>query len=173
MTPKETIDNMIATFPDIFYNTWDCVNHLLFTNGNGYHWENGEIVDNDYGREKVNNVYDAIDLFFRYKDVCCGIESDELKKLKSKRLSKNIKIIIKHFTYKGDAKYDVKIDENTEIYFSDYDLIFHIPDNVTKEWRDFCYNVLNSLLISNIDLGEFDQKLQEVYNQLVELRFNY
>ena len=170
MTPKETIDNMIATFPDIFYTAWDCAHHLLFTNGNGYHWKNGEIVYNSYVREKVNNVYEAIDLFFKYKDVCCGVESDELKKLKSEKLCKNIKTIVKHFTYNGDAKYNAKIDENTEMYFSDYDLIFHIPDNVTKEWRDFCYNVLNALLNSNVDLGEFDEKLQEVYNHLVELK---
>lgn len=170
MKPNETIDNMIATFPDIFYNAYDCANHLLFTNGNGYHWKNGEIVDKDYDGEKVNNVYDAIDLFFKYNDVCCGIESDELKRLKSEKLCKNIKTIVKYFKYNGDARYNVKIDENTEIHFSDYDLIFHIPDNITKEWRDFCYDALNSLLISNIDLGEFDEKIQEVYNHLVELK---
>lgn len=171
MKPNETIDNMIATFPDIFYNAWDCANYLLFMTSNGYHWKNGEIVDKNYASEKVNNVYEAIDLlFFKYKDVCCGDESNELKRFKSEKLCKNIKTIVKHFKYNGDAKYNVKIDENTEIHFSDYDLIFHIHDNITKEWCDFCYNVLNSLLISNIDLGEFDQKLQEVYNHVVDLK---
>lgn len=36
MTPKETIDNMIATHPLIFKNSWDCAKHLLFTCGNEY-----------------------------------------------------------------------------------------------------------------------------------------
>lgn len=173
MTPRETIDNMIATYPSIFKTSWDCAKQLLFTNGNGYSWKDGELIYEFKEFSKINNIYEAIDRYFERessKEVDITDYCKALHKYKTDSFKENIKTIIRHFNYRGDGKYNINVDENTELYFSAHDAIFEIPDNVTKEWRDFCYNVLNSLLISNIDLGEFDQKLQDVYNHLVELK---
>ena len=52
MTPKETIDFMIAAYPHIVKNAWDCTKFLFFTTGNGYKWEKGEMVDYLCGYKK-------------------------------------------------------------------------------------------------------------------------
>lgn len=172
MTPKETIDNMIATHPLIFKNSWDCAKHLLFTCGNGYVWKNGEIIDELETELKINSFEDAIKNFIEVENLLNDYPKikDPAKWYKYEvcRIKKNILTIVEHFS--KSEKYKINIPNNAKLYLSNYDLIFHIPNNITKEWRNFCYNVLNSLFISNIDLGEFKEKLQEIYSYLIELK---
>ena len=45
MTLEQTIQSMYDEFPTLFKERADCLNHLFCTIGNGYEWENGELVD--------------------------------------------------------------------------------------------------------------------------------
>lgn len=40
-----TIQKMFNDYPSLFKERADCLNHLFCTIGNGYDWENGELVD--------------------------------------------------------------------------------------------------------------------------------
>lgn len=49
MTVKDTIKQSLLMYPSLFKNKLDVYNQLFLTNGNGYHWLNGELVsDSDY-----------------------------------------------------------------------------------------------------------------------------
>lgn len=45
MTLEQTIQAMYDEYPTLFKERADCLNHLFCTIGNGYYWENGELVD--------------------------------------------------------------------------------------------------------------------------------
>ena len=45
MTLELTIQKMFNDYPSLFKERADCLNHLFCTIGNGYYWENGELVD--------------------------------------------------------------------------------------------------------------------------------
>lgn len=42
-----TIQSMFDEYPTLFKERSDCLDHLFCTIGNGYHWSNGELCDND------------------------------------------------------------------------------------------------------------------------------
>lgn len=44
MTFKDTIKSIIIMFPRLFSTKLSVYNHLFLTNGNGYRWENGELI---------------------------------------------------------------------------------------------------------------------------------
>lgn len=135
MTPEKTIDKMISTYPNIFNNSWDCAYYLLFTCGNGVHWKNGEIIDEFETELEINSLEDAIKNFIETEN-----SLDDYPKIKDTtkwykyevcRIKKNILTIVEHFS--KSEKYKINIPNNAKLYLSDYDLIFHIPNNITKE----------------------------------------
>lgn len=48
MIVELTIQEMFDDYPTLFKERADCLNHLFCTIGNGYHWENGELIDDSY-----------------------------------------------------------------------------------------------------------------------------
>ena len=47
MKAENTIQWMLDFYSDIFPTRKHCLDHLFCSIGNGYHWENGELVDSD------------------------------------------------------------------------------------------------------------------------------
>ena len=47
MTLELTIQAMFDEYPGLFKDRSDCLDQLFCTIGNGYHWVNGELCDND------------------------------------------------------------------------------------------------------------------------------
>lgn len=68
MTVEETIRKCILSCPLIFKNKLDVYNHLFLTNGNGFKWVNGELIDdslnNDYSLE--DSIHDILLDDFKY-----------------------------------------------------------------------------------------------------------
>ena len=56
MTAEETIRKCILSCPLIFKNKLEVYNHLFLTNGNGFKWVNGELID-----DSLNNGYSLED----------------------------------------------------------------------------------------------------------------
>lgn len=44
MTLKDTVRNALLKYPIMYRNAFDVYHHLFCVNGNGYKWENGELV---------------------------------------------------------------------------------------------------------------------------------
>ena len=126
---------MIATHPLIFKNTWDCTKYLLFTCGNGCIWKNGEIIDKFETELEINSIENAIKNFIEVENSLDDYpkikDATKWYKYKVCQIKKNILTIIEHFS--KSEKYEINIPNNAKLYLSNYDLIFHIPDNITKE----------------------------------------
>ena len=64
MTIKDTIKSMIIMCPRIFPTKLSVYNHLFLTIGNGYRWENGELISED---DKENcSIEDGLEFLFNY-----------------------------------------------------------------------------------------------------------
>lgn len=174
MTPKETIDYLIATYPGIFKNAWDCANHLLFSIGNGCAWKNGEIIEIDTPYIKIDNFESAINKYFddkqhimQYRDpIKPNVAMFEVWQMKN-----DVMTISNHFS--NENRYEINVD-NQNINFSGYNLIFDIPTDITKEWRNFCYGVLDKLFNSGRDIPiEYKDKLKAIYDMLLEMKTRF
>ena len=61
MTIKDTIKSMIIMCPRLFSTKLSVYNHLFLTIGNGYRWENGELISEDdkviiYRNQYINEL---------------------------------------------------------------------------------------------------------------------
>ena len=62
MTVKDTIKSMIIMYPRLFPTKLSVYDHLFLTNGNGYRWENGELISED---DKENcSIEDGLEALF-------------------------------------------------------------------------------------------------------------
>ena len=52
MNLEITIQSLFDSYPGLFKERADCLNHLFCTNGNGYEWENGELIGCEYTQEE-------------------------------------------------------------------------------------------------------------------------
>ena len=77
MTVEETIKKCILSYPNIFKNKLDVYNHLFLTNGNGFKWVNGELIEdclnNDYSLE--DSIHDILLDDFKYDLLKSTVES--------------------------------------------------------------------------------------------------
>lgn len=48
MRAEDTLQFMMDFNGNLFWSHQQCLNHLFCTIGNGYEWENGELVEKDY-----------------------------------------------------------------------------------------------------------------------------
>jgi hypothetical protein len=53
MNVELTIQKMFDSYPGLFKERADCLDQLFCTNGCGYEWENGELVDCQYNQEEM------------------------------------------------------------------------------------------------------------------------
>ena len=65
MTFKDTIKSMIIMYPLLFQTKLSVYNHLFLTIGNGYRWENGELISED--DEENCSIEDGLEALFNDK----------------------------------------------------------------------------------------------------------
>ena len=166
MTPKETIDFMIAAYPSIVKNAWDCAKFLLFTNGNGFEWEKGEMVDYLCGYRKINDLSEALDHYFQYFNNKVDEKGSELIKVNIKTIEDSIKTITEHFSKTKNERYKINVNDSSKININDFNLIFCIPDDISNEWKQFCLEVLKTLIDKNKIPKEYLKELTDIYTYL-------
>lgn len=163
MTVKDTLKDMILTYPRIFNSKLSLYNHLFLTVGNGYVWFNGELCDryndgimtksfiNDYqiiekSIEKVLNDDFSYDLMESYLDTCKETKSiieyfknfnkNSLKQIKTILNTDNI--INENLDYSLIKEYDEYIGmKQYQILYplSEFSAILNIPDNIKEDWK--------------------------------------
>ena len=68
MKLKDNVINSMREYPSISENKLDVYNHLFLTNGNGYYWENGELIEKYNKRLDIITIEEAIDKLFNDDD---------------------------------------------------------------------------------------------------------
>lgn len=163
MTVKDTLKDMILTYPRIFNSKLSLYNHLFLTVGNGYVWFNGELCDryndgimtksfiNDYQiiEKSIENVLNddfSYDLMESYLDTCKETKSIiEYFKNFNKNSLKQIKTILNTNNIINENLDDSLIKEYDEyigmkeyqiLYpLSEFSAILNIPDNIKEDWK--------------------------------------
>lgn len=163
MTVKDTLKDMILTYPRIFNSKLSLYNHLFLTVGNGYVWFNGELCDryndgimtkgfiNDYQiiEKSIENVLNddfSYDLMESYLDICEETKSIiEYFKNFNKNSLKQIKTILNTNNIINENLDDSLIKEYDEyigmkeyqiLYpLSEFSAILNIPDNIKEDWK--------------------------------------
>lgn len=120
MTLEETIQEMYNKYPILFQERRDCLNHLFCVIGNGYEWENGELISCDRKIYKYNSYKDEYE--FDY------IDNTPVKLKGGNKATQTIKSIEYDMIYK-DCKF--------EWYpICEYSKIVDFPSNIKQDWLD-------------------------------------
>ena len=64
MNLKDSVINSMREYPSISGNKLDVYDHLFLTNGNGYDWVNGELIEPSNEKPNVISIEEAIDKLF-------------------------------------------------------------------------------------------------------------
>lgn len=138
MNVECTIQEMFDTYPTLFKERADCLNHLFCVIGNGYYWENGELVDspNDSGVAKICECHLVNGKAYQHNKLSLRDEcyfnnlvdrSDEVMFVKWV-LSRPDNVYHKYPRYKRWGFYLQG--------YCEYAKLFNYPDDIKKDWLD-------------------------------------
>lgn len=173
--------NMLYVCPSIFSNRLDCMNHILFTLGNGFDWVDGQLVERGDDDSKPKNINDAI--LYQIEKMCitnkdimmtyigCG-NSDRY----FQRLMVNVKSVMEISHRINNMDIDkTSIEMNGDGRFMLYPLcsrshLLNIPDDVDDDWLRFIKNALEFCKEnpSRLDEGQ-DVFLRQVHMRVAEI----
>mgnify|MGYP006921415738 CR=1 FL=1 len=123
---------MLKDYPSLFQNRTDCFDQLFCVLGNGYEWENGELVDQ----------FKPTPTFIKEKKKRKAKESKILRESilhLDGNLERYYRIYPKTPTNKQVAIRYETIDCHNRIWYpieSQYTPLFNIPDNVKLDWAE-------------------------------------
>lgn len=176
MTIKDTIKSMIIMHPRLFPTKLSVYNHLFLTNGNGYRWENGELISED---DKENcSIEDGLEALFNdelqydflesYLEVTTDSEDIiNYCKRKNKEKLELAKVIVNHENIINEKFY---ITNEEELYpLCKYAKILNIPDDIKDDWKDAIKEFLDFILTS--EENEVIIYRNQYINELCEIEY--
>lgn len=153
MTIKDTIKSMIIMCPRLFPTKLSVYNHLFLTNGNGFKWVNGELIEdclnNDYSLEdsihdillddfKYDLLKSTVESYFEYDDEATDKITEKFKSFNEKNFNL-IKCVLSI-----DKLIDMSLDECEINYLyplCKYNLLYQI-DGCVEDIEDDLKNIL-------------------------------
>ena len=155
MTVKDTIKSMITMHPRLFSTKLSVYDHLFLTNGNGYKWENGQLISKD--DEENCSIDDGLEALFNdelqndflesYLEVTTDSEDIiNYCKRKNKEKLELAKVIVNHENIINEKLYIT----NEEILYPlcEYSRILNIPDDIKDDWKDAIIEFLDFIMTS-------------------------
>lgn len=116
MDVNRTIAGMIHTFPSLFKNRTQALHHLFCVNGNGFEWENGELVDFYTDEQRAEYAADVV----TYLD---GSPRSEYEYARLQTVQMNAEVLAR---VNGPGLH---------LYpYCEYAKIVNLPDDVTLDW---------------------------------------
>ena len=176
MTIKDTIKSMIIMFPRLFTTKLSVYNHLFLTIGNGYRWENGELISED--DEENCSIEDGLEALFNEELQYSFLESyldgtpdsediiDYFKRRNKEKLELT-KVILNYENIINEKLY---ITNEEELYpLCKYAKILNIPDDIKEDWKNAIKELIHYIMTSEEDKVI---KYREKYgNELSEVEF--
>lgn len=177
MTIKDTIKSMIIMHPLIFPTKLSVYNHLFLTNGNGYRWENGELISLDYNKTNYS-VEDGLEALFNnefqyslletYLTITTDTEDviNYFKRVNKEKLALT-KVILNFKKIMNEKLY---ITNEEELYpLCKYSAILNIPDNIKNDWKDAIKEFLDYIMTS--EENEVIIYRNQYINELSEIQY--
>ena len=155
MTIKDTIKSMIITCPRLFPTKLSVYNHLFLTNGNGYRWENGELISED--DEENCSIEDGLESLFcdqlQY-DFLEGYlnttpDSEDIINYFKRRNKENLELAKVIINYEKIINEKLYLPNKEELYpLCKYAKILNIPDDIKDDWKDALKEFLDFIMTS-------------------------
>jgi hypothetical protein len=193
MNLKDSVIDSMREYPSISRNKLDVYDHLFLTNGNGYDWVNGELIEPSNEKPNVISIEEAIDKLFN-DEFRIDFTTDRMF-LYIEELNKGEKVVKESLQY--DLKryaQDVKTIVNAEkavnqslfeiepiisldglkpecfLYpLCEYSKIMNIPDDIKSDWLEGIKELMNYLLNSEFpSVVEYRTKYKNELNQVIE-----
>lgn len=194
MTVENTLRRSLLTFPSIFANALAVYDHLFCTNGNGYEWENGELVEIcGFGYDTVEdavkgllhsslvNEFNGSDSLTRLLIRDAEHIGIPILKVKNRRICRYVDMIydidnrMKDFSIPDDEEIKKRVkDYKWSLYpICKYAQICNIPDDVKPDWLEACDRMMKFIdehpdLVQDKDnlLPEARKRIEELKNRI-------
>lgn len=146
---RDTIFQMLTRYPSLFGNRADCFVQLFLTNGNGYDWVDGELID----------VFEFVKFAPDFKD-----EEEEIRKEKEKD---SFDWDEEHYNHtrlrvrRNNTRIQFAIDnidlmmneslmfysESRRVHYSGWDFcpLMAVPEDVKDDWKEAVLECMSSL----------------------------
>lgn len=186
MKLEEHIRLSILNYPTIFKNRSDVLDHLFCVIGNGYEWENGELVAADTNREATNKreAKKALTDWLSGTRERLGLDFDyefsyrERKKPKESRVTFARRWMKVRWAdaYEAIEDIDNRVSETPDKSFypiCEYSRMCTVPDDVREDWLsgviECCQLVIDSKLRTRYNKSN-KQKAKKALKKLLALR---
>jgi hypothetical protein len=137
MTPQQTIYAALYNYPSLFSNKAEVMQHMFCVIGNGYQWEDGELVA--YSEELVSPYRSYFESFQRHNNQNLYVEFCT----EAKYVHYNI------FKLSHELNNELFIiacaNDEANLYPLSYDYakLWNIPENITPEWKQLWQQAWN------------------------------
>ena len=193
MKLKDSVINSIREYPSISGNKLDVYDHLFLTNGNGYDWVNGELIDKYNKRLNIISIEEAIDKLFNDEfriDLTTdrmffyiGELNKEEKVVKEslqydlKRYAQNVKTIINAEKAVNQSLFEIEpiislegLEPECFLYpLCEYSKIMNIPNDIKPDWLEGIKELMDYLLNSEFpNVVEYRTTYKNELNQVIE-----
>ena len=193
MNLKDSVINSMREYPSISGNKLDVYDHLFLTNGNGYDWVNGELIEPSNEKPNVISIEEAIDKLFNDEfriDLITdrmffyiGELNKEEKVVKESlqydlvRYAQDVKTIVNAEKAVNQSLFEIEpiisldgLEPECFLYpLCEYSKIMNIPDNIKPDWLDGIKELMDYLLNSDFpSVVEYRTTYKNELNQVVE-----
>lgn len=176
MTIKDTIKSMVIMFPRLCPTKLSVYNHLFLTNGNGFRWENGELISkND---EKNCSIEDGLEALFNGQlqyDCLKGYlnittDSEDIINYFKRRNKEKLELAKVIINYEKIINEKLYITNDVVLYpLCKYSKILNIPDDIKDDWKDAIKEFLDFIMTS--EENEVIIYRNQYINELSEIQY--
>lgn len=177
MTLKDTVRSCLMSSPTVFKNAFDVYHHLFCVLGNGYKWENGELINKNNKQLTINesiinflnyNLLEEWHLDFLRKGFKNNIEKYHLK-----RIIDGVQQIMKVDETENDFSIHnplaLKPNDTFEFYpLTSSSTIVNFPDNIKSDWFEGIKKMVNLMEDNTKYMTENDSKWLEIIKKKIK-----
>ena len=198
MNVEKTLRIALLNFPTIFPNAFSVYHHWFCVCGNGYEWENGELISyadyittvedaiikqleqsliSDWEEGLVKNI---LDLYTNYK----GANVEFISKYIIRHNKETIKYVKMTFDIENrmadfDIRKELELAPNTPIQFypiSEYSKLYTIPDDIKDDWLYAVKKMVDIMeehkFMITGDIDKYNEAKEKIYKLYDERRIN-
>ena len=176
MTIKDTIKSMIIMHPRLFPTKLSVYDHLFLTNGNGYRWENGELISED--DEENCSIDDGLEALFDNElqydfledYLNATTDSEDIINYFKRRNKEKLELAKIIINYEKIINEKLYITNDVVLYpLCEYAKILNIPNDIKDDWKDAIKEFLDFIMTS--EENEVIIYRNQYINELSEIQY--
>lgn len=135
---RDTVYEMMTLYPSLYKTKSSCFHHLFFVIGNGYEWEDGELVY--FHREKTKIEFKDEDEVIRKSGLLTDLHPDindkyyDSFRLRTRETNAALQFTLDNFDVIMSGEH--LAFGNMYPYSSKYNHLTHMPDDAKPDWRE-------------------------------------